>query len=76
MATQQLHSAYGAHPAPVPMFDRHAYTVADTCRTLSIGRTSLYELIATGEIKPVRIAGRTLIPRTEIERLTRVDRAA
>ncbi len=53
-----------------------AYRVDEACHALGIGRTSLYELVKTGELKLVKIAGRTLVPRSELERLTSVDRAA
>ncbi|MDK9697158.1 MAG: helix-turn-helix domain-containing protein [Siculibacillus sp.] len=45
------------------------YRINDACRTLSLGRSSLYKLINEGKLKPITIAGRTLIPRGEIERL-------
>ena len=32
--------------------------------------------VKSGELKLIRVAGRTLVPRSELERLTRVDRAA
>lgn len=54
--------------------DRWAYRVSDACLGLGISRTSFYELVKSGEIKTIKIAGRTLVPRTELERLTRVDR--
>lgn len=53
-----------------------AYRVQDACYALGIGRTSFYELVKTGELTLIKIAGRTLVPRSELERLTRVDRAA
>lgn len=53
-----------------------AFRVDEACHALGIGRTSLYELVKTGELKLIKIAGRTLVPRSEIERLTRVDDAA
>ena len=53
--------------------DRFAYPVNDGCRAMGIGRTLCYELIRRGELQVVKIGGRTLIPRSEIERLTRVD---
>ncbi|MDR3493356.1 MAG: helix-turn-helix domain-containing protein [Ancalomicrobiaceae bacterium] len=46
-----------------------SYRVDDACRALGIGRTTLYGLIACGQLKAIKIAGRTLIPRSEIERL-------
>jgi excisionase family DNA binding protein len=53
-----------------------AYRVDEACHALGIGRTSLYELVKTGDLKIIRIAGRTLVPRSEIERLTSVERLA
>ena len=53
-----------------------AYRVDEACHMLGIGRTSLYELVKSGELKLIKIAGRTLVPRSELERLTDVDRAA
>lgn len=45
------------------------YRINDACRALSLGRSTLYKLISQGKLKPITIAGRVLIPRTEIERL-------
>lgn len=52
--------------------DRFAFPVNDACMALGIGRTSLYELAKNGELKLIKIAGRTLVPRSELERLTQV----
>lgn len=46
-----------------------AYRVNDACHALGIGRSTLYKLIAERKLKPITIGGRTLIPRSEIERL-------
>ena len=53
-----------------------AYRIEEACHALGIGRTSLYELVKSGELKLIKIAGRSLVPRSEIERLTRVDDVA
>jgi excisionase family DNA binding protein len=53
-----------------------AYRVNEACECLGIGRTSLYELVKAGDLKLIKIAGRSLVPRSEIERLISVDRAA
>lgn len=53
-----------------------AFRIDEACHALGIGRTSLYEMAKTGQIKFIRIAGRTLVPRSEIERLTRVEHVA
>jgi excisionase family DNA binding protein len=52
---------------------KHAYRVNEACWALGIGRTKLYELVKAGELRLIKIAGRTLVPRSELERLTRLD---
>jgi hypothetical protein len=59
-----------------PAIPRSAYPVDEGCYKLGIGRTSLYAMAQAGEIRLIKIAGRTLVPHSEIERLTRVDQAA
>ena len=62
------------HPKPTtPKQERLAYPVNDACFVLGIKRTSLYEMIKKGEIKAIKIAGRTVIPTSELERLTKLD---
>ena len=56
--------------------DKLAYRIDEACHALGIGRTSLYELAKAGQIKLIKIAGRSLVPRSEIERLTSVDSSA
>jgi excisionase family DNA binding protein len=46
-----------------------AYTVAETCRIMSIGRTHLYDLIRSGDLPVVKLGGRTLIARDDLEAL-------
>jgi excisionase family DNA binding protein len=46
-----------------------AYRINDASRAIGLGRSTLYKLINEGKLKSVTIAGRTLIPRAEIERL-------
>lgn len=48
---------------------RLAYRVNDACEALCISRSLIYVLIGKGQIKSIKIANRTLIPRSEIERL-------
>ena len=56
--------------------DRYAFPINDACLALGIKRTSLYDLAKKGQLKLIKIAGRTLVPRSEIERLTSIERAA
>jgi len=36
-------------------------SVADTCARLGVGRSTIYELIASGELRTLKIGRRTLI---------------
>jgi predicted DNA-binding transcriptional regulator AlpA len=46
-----------------------AYQVNAFCRALGISRTSFYELMKSGDLKTIVIAGRRLVPKTEVDRL-------
>ncbi|WP_425485436.1 helix-turn-helix domain-containing protein [Chthonobacter rhizosphaerae] len=48
-----------------------SYRIDSACRALGVGRTKLYALIGAGEIRPIRIGRRVLIPRSELETLLR-----
>jgi predicted DNA-binding transcriptional regulator AlpA len=43
-----------------------AYTLAETIVILSIGRTSLYKLMADGSLKPVKMGKKTLFYASDI----------
>lgn len=45
------------------------YRVKDFIKAVGIGHTSVYALIKQGKIKSIKIAGRTLIPASEANRL-------
>jgi excisionase family DNA binding protein len=38
------------------------YNITDTARALALGRTKVYELIASGELESVRVGRRRLVP--------------
>ena len=40
--------------------------ITDACRSLGIGRSKLYELIAAGDISIRKIGRKTLVPREEL----------
>jgi hypothetical protein len=44
--------------------------IKDACDALSISRSTLYKLEALNKVRLVRILGRTLVPESEIERLS------
>lgn len=48
----------GADPVSMPL----AVRVREACRLTGIGRSKLYELIAAGEIKIIKVGTITLIP--------------
>jgi excisionase family DNA binding protein len=56
------------NPEPPPAL---AYRINDFAKAVGIGRTTIYKLIAEGKIRPIKIAGRVLIPAAEIARLLR-----
>ncbi|ESQ78880.1 hypothetical protein ABENE_23000 [Asticcacaulis benevestitus DSM 16100 = ATCC BAA-896] len=46
-----------------------AYRINDFAQLIGISRTSVYDLIKTGKLRPAYVAGRTLIPASEAQRL-------
>ncbi|MGH3371724.1 MAG: helix-turn-helix domain-containing protein [Nocardioidaceae bacterium] len=59
--------------------DKLLLTPEDAAVVLSIGRSKLYELLATGELRSVRIGTSRRIPAEEVaayvQRLARADRS-
>ena len=49
--------------------DRLAYSINETARTLSLGRTSIYAMIADGRLVAFKLGRRTLIKADSIQRL-------
>lgn len=45
-----------------------AHTVDEAIKRLAVSRTTLYELIKAGEIRPFKIGRKTLIPEAELRR--------
>ena len=43
------------------------YSILETAYRLGVGRGTVYNLIATGELKVVKIGKRTIVPGTEID---------
>lgn len=53
------------------------FDVTEAAKLLKIGYATVYRWIASGKVIPVRMDNRTLIPRSEIERLKReIEQAA
>ncbi|MEZ5854366.1 MAG: helix-turn-helix domain-containing protein [Hyphomicrobiaceae bacterium] len=55
---------------------KKAYRVDEACHCLKDRPNLLYALVKAGELKLVKIAGRSLVPASEIERLTTPSDAA
>ena len=49
--------------------EKLAYSINDTARTLSLGRTSIYAMIADGRLEAFKLGRRTLIRAESIKRL-------
>lgn len=56
----------------------HARSIEDAARSIGVGRTTLYELIAAKTIRTFRIGKRTLISESELKRFVseRMEAAA
>lgn len=52
-----------------PLTAPRAYRISEACRTLGIGRSTIYKLANEGRLRLVHIAGRTVVPASEIDRL-------
>jgi excisionase family DNA binding protein len=46
-----------------------AYSINDTAKTLSLGRTSIYALINAGQLEAFKLGRRTLVKADSIRRL-------
>ncbi|QIL01355.1 helix-turn-helix domain-containing protein [Sphingomonas sinipercae] len=55
--------------------ERIAYSIKEAAAVSGLGRTTIYSLIAQGELRRTKIGQRTLIPRAELERILQVDSA-
>lgn len=50
------------------MMEKIAYSMKEAVEVTGIGRTTLYSHIADGNLKAVRVGGRTIIPADELRR--------
>lgn len=51
--------------------EKLAYSINETARALSLGRTSVYSMIADGRLEAFKLGRRTLIRAESIKRLVR-----
>ena len=50
------------------------YKPADAAKLIGIGYATVYRWIRAGKLIPVKIAGHTLIPKNEIDRLKKLGK--
>ena len=48
--------------------EKIAFSVAEACTSIGIGRSLLYELIASGDIPAIKLRRRTLIKSEDLKR--------
>lgn len=51
--------------------ERQGYNVSESARIVGVGRTTMHKMIREGRIRPIKIGARTIIPRSEIDRILR-----
>jgi excisionase family DNA binding protein len=51
------------------MGDRYTLSIKETRRALGLGRTTIYKLLASGQLDRVKAGTRTLVTVSSIERL-------
>jgi excisionase family DNA binding protein len=58
----------GTDPVDGPEWpSKLVYSVAETAALLSVGRTTVYELISTGSLRTIKIGTRRLVARRDLE---------
>ena len=50
-----------------------AYSIKETCRVTSLGRTRIYQLIASGQLEAIKVGKRMLIPAEALNKLLEGD---
>lgn len=56
-----------------PQTPKIAYSIREACQASSLGRTTLYNHIAAGRLRAVRVGGRTIIPAEALHALVAGD---
>lgn len=51
-----------AMPSEKPDLPKFAYSIREACHVSSLGRTTIYNHIATGRLRANRVGGRVVIP--------------
>lgn len=77
VSTQGVALNFGATQMDVQTFPDlpRAYGVRDFCRAYGVSRSTVYNLMADGRLRTVKIAGRRLIPAAAAEALLQPEAA-
>ena len=54
--------------SPAFAADKLAFSVAEATRATGVGRSTFYELMASGKLRAIKLGSRTLIPAEELRR--------
>ncbi len=54
---------------PVDRSEKLAYTVVEAASALGVGRSTLFDMIRTGELQARKLRGRTVVTRAELVRI-------
>jgi excisionase family DNA binding protein len=53
--------------ATKPTAQRKLCTISDVCEQLSVGRSTVYQLIDAGSLRRVKVGARALIPQADVD---------
>jgi len=53
--------------ATKPTAQRKLCTISDVCEQLSVGRSTVYQLIDAGSLRRVKVGARALIPQSDVD---------
>ena len=54
-------------------YPKLAYSIREACEASSLGKTTIYSLIAASRLRAIRIGGRTVIPADSLNALLNGD---
>lgn len=57
------------NPPAIPLSQKHSFQIKEACLFSGLCRSTLYKLASAGKLRMVRIGGRRLILREDLERL-------
>jgi len=55
------------------IYPKLAYSIREACEASSLGKTTIYSLIAASRLRAIRIGGRTVIPADSLNALLNGD---